>query len=324
MPDGMEVEEHDIHGANPAGPPALAPAVNKSVAKAPPVYTGSGSLGALDWIFLVELFMAACHGDVTKWAIVAASYLAPTVLNIMFANKDVSAVSALSWDEFKKLFLEHATMDDCSTDLQCIMKIFNVRTAYNQPCKTQETVHTVENLMNKCKETISDNVKIALVYRAIHPDLRPDVAYQPDGRSWASYKDFRTNLNSVASHFDERHNAGRHFNNQQYRSPSRQSRFQKRNGNGNGNGFKPRHNGQGNGARHGGFKPRYNNRNQNSNGMKCWGCGKFGHVQANCPNAAQVSVELLPAVVCNNRFAVLANMPEAVEPVELSEEGHAR
>jgi hypothetical protein len=182
--------------------------------------------------------------------------------------------------------------------------------------------------MNKCKDPISDNVKIALVHRAIHPDLRPDVAYQPDGRPWATYKDFRTNLNSVASHFDERHNLGRHFS---QRSPSRQTRFNKRhgtgNGNGNGNGnsygngngYKPRHNGQGNhGPRQSPFKPRFNNHKSNGNGMKCWGCGKFGHVQANCPNAAQVSdIELLSPVKCSNRFVVLATMPEAVEPVEL-------
>jgi hypothetical protein len=98
------IEAHDVQGAH--APAAAAPAMNKSVAKPPPVFTGTGHLGPLDWLFMVELFLAACYGDATRWAIVAASYLSPTILNIMFANKDVSAVSALSCDDFKKLFLD--------------------------------------------------------------------------------------------------------------------------------------------------------------------------------------------------------------------------
>eukprot|EP00775_Hariotina_reticulata_P000548 gene548-821_t len=205
--------------------PAAATVVNtKIAARAPAVYNANSAntTGPQDWLFSVQIFNQANGTDRSKWALTATSYLSPQLQNVMFAQKDVNQISRMSWEDFSELFLQHAGGGKLATDLQVIFECFKVRTDITKKCDTPATLQIIEGLFNKTKQPISDNAKIAFVVRAIHPDLRPAVSYQQDGRAWPDYTAFRQNLISVAPHFDE------HCQPRQHRGFSRQQRYEKR------------------------------------------------------------------------------------------------
>lgn len=221
----------------PGRPEDQTPAGRAAKAKPPNVWEGDAESEALsDWLFKMVLFLTSSATPKARWVLTSMTYLGQQplahakqlVTEAMLAAGNIS----VSWDDFvahMKLFAGGKT----PTQLSVLLELFVQRTDKSKPVCTSATLNTIETLFGKFEMPLSDVTKIGIVWRAIHPELRPLVAYQVGGQEWPSYEAFRTNLVSRAAHFDKEWNA------QLKRRDNGDKGSSKGSSSGNGNGKRP-------------------------------------------------------------------------------------
>ena len=108
-----------------------------------------------------------------------------------------------TWNQFTMRFRDVASMGQLQTDLQVYDQISNVRCDMYSKCNTPAILHRIECLWPKMLVHPADGTKIYQVWRALHPELRKQLAINPSNqKQWTDYGSFRQHLVSVAPHFD--------------------------------------------------------------------------------------------------------------------------
>ncbi|WIA38903.1 hypothetical protein OEZ86_005056 [Tetradesmus obliquus] len=176
-----------------------------------------------------------------------------------------------TWQDFCRGVLQSPLGGRKQTDLQIMYKCQGVRADMNKP-DTMGIVAQLEGLFSRMQVQLCDSTKIFFVHRAVHPELREQIAYAADGTAWGTYAAFRANLVNHAEPFDQ----------QIERKASRSGGFK---GDGKQGGARnrrqqQRHQQQPSLAANGGVK-----KSQHSKGAfmgKCFNCGKPGHRADTC------------------------------------------
>jgi hypothetical protein len=125
---------------------------------------------------------------------------------LMFSGMSLDAVSdsaQYTWDDFTVRFKQVAAMGQLQTDLQVYDEISNVRCNMYERCNTPAILHRIESLWPKMLVQPADGTKIYQIWRALHPELRMQMAIDPSNQQqWSTYSTFRQHLVSKAPHFD--------------------------------------------------------------------------------------------------------------------------
>lgn len=204
----------------PAGAPAAgdlsalvpgAAAVDPGVpgaARAPDKYMGDGSdkLSPDEFIIALQLYFMASKPPQADWAVSAATHMLADMQTLMFNGMSLDVISdpqQYTWAQFVTRFKEIASMGQLQTDLQVYEQILSVRCDLYSKCNTPALLHRIECLWPKMLVQPADGTKIHQVWRALHPELRKQLAINPSSQQqWADYSSFRQHLVSVAPHFD--------------------------------------------------------------------------------------------------------------------------
>ena len=180
----------------------------KHVACAPDKYMGNGRdrLTPDEFLTALQLFFMASKTPRTDWAVAAATHVSSHMQTLMFSGMSLDAVSdsaQYTWDDFTVRFKQVAAMGQLQTDLQVYDEISTVRCNMYERCNTPAILHRIESLWPKMLVQPADGTKIYLIWRALHPELRMQMAIDPSNQQqWSTYSTFRQHLVSKAPHFD--------------------------------------------------------------------------------------------------------------------------
>jgi hypothetical protein len=181
---------------------------SKHVARAPDKYQGNGSdkLTPDEFINALQLYFVACKTPAEEWAVAASTHISAHMQTLMFNGMSLDVIAdpqQYTWDMFVARFKEVAAMGQLQTDLQIYDQISNMRCSlYDRP-NTPAMLRSIESLWPRMAVQPSDGTKIYQVWRALHPELRKQMAINPSNQQqWAVYGVFRQHLVSVAPHFD--------------------------------------------------------------------------------------------------------------------------
>jgi hypothetical protein len=166
--------------------------------------------------------------------------------------------TSITWEEFEKHMLRYGG-GKTPTQLSIYFECHSMRTDKREVVSTPTTLNSMEALFQKLRQQPTDDGKIAMVCRAIHPQLRSQVAYQASGQEWSTYLDFRGNLLSRAVHFDKETNVLLKSSKKQQQQQERKGQASKRAA---GSGLGPR---------------KHATKNANPKGDGCYKCGQPGH-----------------------------------------------
>ena len=187
---------------------AAAPTSSKHAARAPDKYMGDGSdkLSPDEFINALQLYFMAAKTPEADRAVSAATHLSAHMQTLMFNGMSLDVISdpqQYTWAQFAARFKDIASMGQLQTDLQVYEQILSVRCDLYSKCNTPALLHRIECLWPKMLVQPADGTKIHQVWRALHPELRKQLAINHSSQQqWADYSSFRQHLVSVAPHFD--------------------------------------------------------------------------------------------------------------------------
>ncbi len=152
--------------------PAAQPTV---VANKPKVYSGSDKdPPAAEWLGSVESYLLASKLVPADWAINALTLCSPELQTLLKSGIDASYFATMSWSDFTARFTAiAAAVGKGQSDVDLLIRCMLQRPDVRNPRKTFDTLHHIDALIGNmtCKTELSDVVKIAIVCKAIHPEL---------------------------------------------------------------------------------------------------------------------------------------------------------
>jgi hypothetical protein len=106
------------------------------------------------------------------------------------SNLSAAVDGVKTYDDFGSAVLSSHLGDRKQLDLQIFYSLLAVKEDISK-AETMQTLAKVEAGFARMRYQLCGLTKIVLVHHAIHPKLKGSVAFQPDGKEWDTYADFR-------------------------------------------------------------------------------------------------------------------------------------